>query len=339
MSFSIARLRSAWADLRMTPPGDREYRALRIRSTGGTAIYAAIRELDGSPSVIFEGDLNIAPAARTRFVGEGISFHDDRDRQSRTYRLVATLESDAFEDLFDVLTSNLFQVAEADPRPAESLDNLRRRIEAWMTFLRRRSPGLSLEEVIGLYGELTFLGIALTHLTARQSVHSWMGPNRSLHDFMGDAVAVEVKTILGVSSIVHISGLGQLDDVGLNLLVLAMFRLAQDTGGQSLRELVAATRERIGSDDRLLVAEFDAKVLAYGYVEGVASDALDVRYTVRDRRFLRVADGFPRLIPGAVPIEVRDAAYSLDLAACDRFALAESEIKTCACGLGDLGRE
>lgn len=329
----------AWADLRTTPPGDREYRALRLRSTGGVAIYAAIRELDGLPSVIFEGALNIAPAARTRFVGEGISFHDDRDHQSRTYRLVATLESDAFEDLFDVLTSNLLQVANADPRPAESLDNLRRRIEAWMTFLRRRSPGLSLEEVVGLYGELTFLGMALTHLSASQSVHSWMGPNRSLHDFMGDAVAVEIKTILGVSPIVHVSGLGQLDDAGLNLLVLGMFRLAQDAGGQSLRELVAATRVRIGSDDRLVVAEFDAKVLAYGYVEGVASDVLDVRYTVRDRRFLRVAEGFPRLIAGVVPVEVRDAAYSLDLAACEGFALAESEIEACTRGLGDLGRE
>lgn len=340
MNISVEDLNGAWAKLESTTSGGREYRALRLCTEGAVAIYAALREVDGLQSIIFEGALSLAPQVRTKFSGEGISFHDYRDHASQTYRLVATLESAAFRELFEVLACDLAQVAESSVQSTNPLDGLRHRIEAWMAFLRRRLAGLSFEEVIGLYGELTFLNFAIGRAGLVRGLSAWQGPNRSLHDFIGDGVAVEIKTILGGSSVIHVSGLGQLDDSGLRCLVVGLYRLVPDLTGQSLRELVRVTRERVAAEGTTCaLEELDAKLLAYGYIESMTNETFDARYGVRDSRFLRIADDFPRLIPGAVPLEVRAATYSLDLGPTDRFALTDHDFEVLVRELGGGGRE
>lgn len=188
------------------------------------------------------------------------------------------------------------------------------RIAAWQEFMRRGPDGvLSSEAEVGLAGELELVARLLdAHLPAAVVVQAWVGPLDGLHDFALGTGAIEVKATVSPSGFVAgINSLDQLDDTIACPLFLAGVRLAVDTGGSSLPELVDALRSRLKDDSATLVT-LNTRLLHAGYLDDVA-DRYTRRFTPAGIRFLPVSDGFPRLIKANTPSEVRAARYELDL--------------------------
>ncbi|WBQ07813.1 PD-(D/E)XK motif protein [Kribbella sp. CA-293567] len=104
--------------------------------------------------------------------------------------------------------------------------------------------GLSLEEQIGLFGELVVLLSLAKHLGVSDAVTAWTGPKGEEHDFGLPETDLEVKTTMTEHRRHWISGLTQLTPTGDRSLHLLSLQITSAGlgGGVSLAELVETIR-------------------------------------------------------------------------------------------------
>lgn len=164
-------------------------------------------------------------------------------------------------------------------------------LEDWRDLLHAARAGTSLEDAIGLIGELEILGWLADATSPADALASWWGPERHVHDFYSQSnKAVEVKTTQTLDgNRVTISNLDQLDPLHLKLLWLAVVHVRPDTTAPSLddriRKLIGA-----GINERELVA----KVADSGHVFDVPT-TIDTRFGIRTVRLWQVGETFPGL--------------------------------------------
>jgi hypothetical protein len=203
---------------------------------------------------------------------------------------------------------------------AESSDDEKRllrvflgRIRAWQEFMRKGAHALSPESEIGLVGELTLLRTLIdAGLPLASAVESWVGPLDGVRDFEIGTGSLEVKATLSATGFpAKIGSLEQLDDSVRQPLFLAGARLRQTDTGQSLPELVAEMRD-VAAGEPEAVRLLSERLISAGYFDAHA-DRYIRRFKLADTRVVEVRDGFPRLIPGSVPLGVTKANYEIDL--------------------------
>ena len=131
-----------------------------------------------------------------------------------------TLERPDLRDIFEVLVVDLISVAAAAPSADLGIQHTVRRLEAWQACLRARRRGLEREAQTGLFGELAVLDMLANDIGLPDAISAWSGPADGIHDFQARGIAVEVKTAIGISHLIRIARLDQLDAEGLRQLVL-----------------------------------------------------------------------------------------------------------------------
>ena len=199
----------------------------------------------------------------------------------------------------------------------------------WRAFWSVRYAGLSSEDALGLFGELWFLRRWMVSLN-EQAVSRWQATHGARHDFQWPAASVEVKTSSGRSGegpVHRISSLDQLEDPEQGELYLFSLQVCDDAlAVNSLPSLVEGLVEEL-QDDLAALTLLNEKLAAYGYNP---ADAYAYQRPLRviGERLYRVADGFPRIVrrtfPDGLPEGVGDVAYSLALAACGQWLVANS---------------
>src|SRR5262249_40871892 len=187
-----------------------------------------------------------------------------------------------------------------------------KRLETWQACLRSRKQALSRDEQIGLMGELTVLRMLAAEIGYRLAVESWEGPLDGIHDFTRIGIALEVKSELGGSKLLHVSHLAQLEALGLETLVIARVRFREDSDGRSISEAVREIRDEISKLEAATIPIFDEKLLRVGYLDVDKDSYEPLRFVPVDTYGILVRDGFPRLTPSSVPGGVVDAAYAID---------------------------
>jgi hypothetical protein len=226
-------------------------------------------------------------------------------------------------DEFAVLSGEIVD-ALAD-QPGDPVPVVLSVITDWRELLRAEARGgLSRDEIIGLYAELSLLE-QLVHLDLRRRTDCWTGPAGGRHDFQRGGTVVEVKGTTsrrGRPVVVH--GLDQLEPPPDALLYLLWIRLEVGIDrGDALADLVERVAGAVGDPD-----DFRARLRNVGY--GVDPDA-DYRtplFTVLESRLYAVDDRFPRIthasfIGGDLPRGVGALAYEIDLAGDDPVPLDE----------------
>ena len=192
--------------------------------------------------------------------------------------------------------------------------------------LRHRSMlitrgALTLEQEIGLFGELLFLEFLIDAIGAEPAVLAWHGPVSEEHDFIFDAVHIEVKTTVGEQRKHIINGLAQLVPVPSVPLSLLSIQLTRSTasGARSLAELVAKVRQMAGGHS----VRVDAMLTLAGWTVEDA-DLYDVRWTLRALpRAYGVKEVFPALTPARLaPVVpnfalVSEVSYKVDVTTLD----------------------
>lgn len=242
--------------------------------------------------------------------------------ENERQQLLLILKDNSNWEVFLCLCSDIVEVTRANglERPVETIV---RRLQVWQELLRsKREQRLSLEEILGLTGELYFLERILAPVYGIASaVQAWKGPEGHSQDFSIDKKAIEVKSCSGTnSSSIRISSENQLFCPGLDLyLGVLVFEPSSTDMDDSfaLPELTSSIRSRIFAEQPEAVESFNQKLFSTGYVD---SDAyLDYRFALVGIQYFCVVDGFPRILPDSLAHGVVNLSYSIELSACGEF--------------------
>lgn len=148
------------------------------------------------------------------------------------------------------------------------------------------SRPLTHREKLAAFGELSVL-LDLIGAFPGFRAASWTGPERQPHDFELDSLSIEVKSIGDDSQTITVHGLTQLDRVDGKPLYLMIRRIIEDSGGQTLPELLSEVLA--ACDDPSIVRQRAALLGVYETM----SDS--TRFEVAESLIGEVTDDFPRI--------------------------------------------
>lgn len=162
-------------------------------------------------------------------------------------------------------------------------------LNEWRDLFRSGSSGPTMEQVVGLVGELQMLERLSRSIGVEAALDAWWGPDGHTHDFYStEARAIEVKATRSLEgNRIHISNVGQLDPTGLSDLRLVVFRLRQDRRAPSLDDRIT----------RLLEMGFPAaalltKIASAGYIHE-APVPLNTRFAIVNDKWWAIDEAFP----------------------------------------------
>lgn len=175
------------------------------------------------------------------------------------------------------------------------------------------SSGFTVEQVIGLIGELQVLLRLSESMGAERALDAWWGPDGHPHDFYSTADrAIEVKTTRSLEgNRIHVSNVAQMDPSNLTDLHLAVFRLRPDRLAPTLDDRITSLLELGFPAARTLT-----KIEAAGHVHESAVP-FSTRFAVVWDRWWVVGSGFPGVresrIDAAALRGVSNITYKLSL--------------------------
>ncbi|MBF0416400.1 MAG: PD-(D/E)XK motif protein [Magnetococcales bacterium] len=188
------------------------------------------------------------------------------------------------------------------------------RIEAWQEFMHQgRALVLGPEAEVGLVGELFFLKLLMERgLSATAIMDGWQGPLDGLHDFLIGSGAIEVKSTVTVQGFpATVGSLEQLDPSLVQPLFLAGIRLALNSSGKTLPEIVAILSSLLDGMPEAK-AKFKTLMLKAGFFAAF-SDRYKRLFSHVETRVLLVNGEFPVLTRGNVNTAIRKVCYEMDL--------------------------
>lgn len=199
-----------------------------------------------------------------------------------------------------------------------------RTIDDMRAALRTLVPDITPAEQIGLFGELWVLSNVLFPTVGTRVCHLWSGPERERHDFVGQAVHVEVKTTTRSEPKHEISRLDQLRAPNGKRLLFISVLIEKSLGGdETLADLVDEIREKVGADGHALDV-FDARLALLGWNESLRQTGALLRFTFNTVRVFEVAGSFPRLPDDYVPpLGVAGIKYSINVGSLPSLDVAE----------------
>lgn len=247
------------------------------------------------------------------------------------------LAKSAYRDVFGMLVGDVVDRILSASSPDAAAAAAVARLQHWQRFLENADPnGLSIEQQIGLFGELSVLRSMLSAtINTRLIIESWRGPAAENQDFVVSGRAIEVKTgVTNDQDTVVVANEHQLDDVSLEALYLCQISLDMRTGvGVSLPALVTDVRSQLPVE---LQEELANRLALAGYFPAQEHLYTANAFVERRRRYFRITDGFPRLLPGILAPGISRVTYRINLSGCSEFRVDESEVMSvCLGGMND----
>jgi hypothetical protein len=312
----IDEITTTWAALSGSSGND-GWQTIGVPPIGSCSLLAA-RSIPGNEEALLVSFSSArVPAAEKLPEGRGFSvFRVDPDRVGggRVWLALSRQPSGRL-DLFVSMVADVIQAMEAESNSGEErmLQVFLGRVRAWQEFMRKGAEALEAEAEVGLVGELVFLvSLMETGVSPHAALESWVGPLPGVQDFFLGTGAVEVKSTLApVGFVAKIGSLEQLDDSLRQPLYVAGVRLNQTMSGITLPNYVSEVRMLLGTDVSAQ-SLFGERLLAAGYLDGHAGRYVR-RFSPVETKIVEVGAGFPRIVPGTVPVGIRRAAYEIDL--------------------------
>lgn len=177
---------------------------------------------------------------------------------------------------------------------------------------------LTVEEQVGLFGELFFLRYWLLPRYGKQVVLAWEGPNGKRHDFILGDRSYEVKTSNSSKGHVHrINGVDQLEALPVGSLFLFSFWIRQnDHAENSLTSIIESCRKYLESDIEISSA-FELLLSRSGYSEIQRVEYEKRRYEILDSVLFLVDGQFPKITRTSfsmgLPEQVEELDYTINL--------------------------
>lgn len=306
----------AWSSL-FCEDGVPGWQAIALPSAGPVEVQVGRRSRDNAEAVLFYFPTASLPRSERLPEGKGFLVERADLTDHGGLRLALTRQTAGSQELFVSMACDV--VGAMDDASSDGYSEIRLlkvflgRVRAWQQFMSRGAGPLSPEAELGLAGELYFMALFLDAGVSPESVlRGWVGPDDAPQDFLLGDGAIEVKATMSSSGFpVKIGSLEQLDDAVASPLFLAAVRFARGEGGATLPEMVAEIERRLENEP----GEVDflrERLMAAGYAEAYAGH-YSRRFEPKERRFLSVTEGFPRLTLGVVPAGITRALYEINL--------------------------
>lgn len=313
----ISRLQSAWRAL----AGESEqggWRTIPIEPHGSLHLLAG-RHFPGNEEAILVG-FNAVPVPPDSQLPQGHGFRVERVRhetpgQAKVWVSLARQpvgSLDMFSRMAEDVIGMLRGYVHVDDQTLFRL--FIGRIEAWQEFMHQgRALVLGPEAEVGLVGELLFLKLLLERgFSAAAILDGWQGPLDGLHDFLIGSGAIEVKSTVAAQGFpATVGSLEQLDSSLVHPLFLAGIRLALNSSGKTLPEIVASLSSLLDGAPEAK-GRFETLVLKAGFFAAF-SDRYKRIFSHVETRMLLVNEEFPALTRGNVNTAIRKVRYELDL--------------------------
>lgn len=230
--------------------------------------------------------------------------------------------------LFYVVVDDLISIAESS---SESFGYaIVNQLFKWENFFKISTNGvLSFSQVIGLWGELSFIYDCIELGKTSEVINAWAGPDHSTKDFLFKNNALEIKTSKrNVNNRIHISDENQLDCSGLDKLYLNVRILSQDQmNGKSLPVLIKSITSQI--TDLTVLKNFNDKLMQVGFREEFEHEYID-KFELRESHYYDVVDDplyqFPRIIPSDLIAGVKFVTYQIEMSNLQKFELDDDKI-------------
>ena len=210
-------------------------------------------------------------------------------------------EQTKFSDMFFLFIADLLNLSNDSQNLALSqrINLIVMRIKAWQKFMKSDGGKFTIEQEIGLFGELLVLDFLIDKEIIQSSIAKvWNGPIRGARDFyISPDVALEVKTsLLDNPFIAKISSLDQLNNCDIRHVYLVAVKVQEDNAGRTVADLASIIKDKL--KDPFLIYEFDSLLVVSGYVENKMSRPL-MKLT---NDFIKAYDveTIPRLLPTTV---------------------------------------
>ena len=154
-----------------------------------------------------------------------------------------------FREVFTIFSADIVEHWVPHAQASDSLRSLKRRLSHWRAFFQRGAHlGLSREDYVGLYGELSFIEEGLAAgIESLQMVTAWQAPLATNQDFLFGALAAEIKTTTGNDiEKIRINNARQLDSSTLDCLCLTSYAFDFRRGnGRTLHQLVSTLKDSL----------------------------------------------------------------------------------------------
>lgn len=275
---------------------------------------------DGKPTLLIEYRCeNWTPTNIPTF--KSLLVEDHRDESCITLELLDSEFMDVFLKICLDIISALQNVIESHAREMCIL-----RLERWCSLLQPSRNALSPEAQKGLIAELHLLSNDILPIFSEaDALESWTGPSKAPKDFSFGQLSIEVKSKRG-SSLTHIK-ISSEEQLNINETE-RLFLYVEELNGApvtypeafSLSDVVGSVRAQIKSS--LQRAVLDCHLASAGYFD--EDDYSNSRWSLGERTYYEVKDGFPRIDSESCPPGVENVSYQIDLDYCHGYEIDKS---------------
>lgn len=307
------QLRRAWKALSRGTAFRKGWHAIPLGEDNSHFFQAAVRFPEKHESILVSFDLTELPRDVALPKGKGFSLIRPDFLQKTSGIWLALCRHDSGDiEMFSRMAADILNVySRCLPDRGElTFRMVLHRITAWQSFMKKAVAPLSIQEQLGLCGELEILkDLIAAGIGSRAAVAFWRGPYGELHDYVFPAGALEVKSTTNPLSI-RISSAGQLDTAITAPLFLAVLDFTVDhTAGTSLAERIDETRLLL-SDNISAQQMFDSCLINLGMAAVRPSWATE-KFLLKKKQFFSVGSDFPALAASRIPQGISDVQYCI----------------------------
>ncbi len=281
-------------------------------------IYIA-ENIDKEMSIYIEFESDTVLKTYTAPVLQGVSITSKRDIVQKGYfYFKISREKECPDEIFISLSISLADGIEESPNDVKTLVIINDVLKRYSHLFTKKNKSLSREEEQGLYCELLYLE-TLIDREGESAIRYWTGPQKNKHDFiLSEKEAVEIKSTNNEEQlIIHISNENQLDNSGLDELLLVAYVIEVSNTGENLNGVIDRILTKINDADiyllfltDLALVEIDPFVFKSNY-----------RFAIVKRLTFLVDDVFPKISKSSISTKAFDVKYRLNLS--DEYPLEE----------------
>ena len=202
-------------------------------------------------------------------------------------------------------------------------------LDQWKNFFMRKRDGkLTIEEQMGLYGELYFFRAWLNKFPDAPPtiIDYWKGPLMNRIDYVAAKTGVEIKTICPkIREDIRISSERQLELTPIikNLYLYVLRVEISDTEGESLFDILTDIFNILSARAPSTIVSLDNLLLELRIIK---EDYTGDKFSLLEDLAYKVNDDFPKLTPNMLPKGVSYVSYSVDLSHCEEFKVNSQDV-------------
>lgn len=242
--------------------------------------------------------------------------------------LIIYQEAERSEEIFEkVLQSLVDRILVDDEKSLYS--TIYEVLDRWNSFFRNKPSGkLTLEEQMGLFGELNYIKNWLEKFPNSEPtiIENWMGPSKNRIDFIKNKIGVEIKTISPkLRDDIRISNEMQLelsDVINKIYLYVLKIEIAQ-FDGKTIQEMIDDIRIILLDRSQTNYVRFNEELVKLYVADGEYSDAY---FYIHDESAYLVTEDFPKVTTHNLPIGISNVSYVIDLSHCLDFRVDTEEV-------------